>query len=191
MESKQIDFDGKVNQVYTLLVDKDKYKFWQIKKDGIESKAYSQFQQFGFKSGDAVDISVETKEKSFTNKEGKLINYRDNSILFFYTEDNNTPSTPQEATQAPSQGLNQEQVSNPTQAQSGDLEAKIKASFEKRDLVINELAQKYAELKSDVSGLKGALITDENRSAFELHSENPPQEDIPPKDDVKIKDIPY
>lgn len=58
-------------QVFTLLSGKEKYTFWQKKKDGADTVAYTQFQKFQFKQGDTVAMMYDTTESgtnSFTGK---------------------------------------------------------------------------------------------------------------------------
>lgn len=75
----------------TIESGRNKYSFFSTKKDGNPTMAAEQFERFGFKVGDSVNAEVSEEDKSFTNKEGKLINYTERTIKFFETLNDNTP----------------------------------------------------------------------------------------------------
>ena len=75
----KVEFGTKI----TLVSGKNKYAFFNTKKDGSQTKAYEQFKKFGFGIGDEVKAEVKEEEKSFTNKEGKDITYTQRTILYF------------------------------------------------------------------------------------------------------------
>lgn len=69
-----------------ILANGVKYNFWNTKQDGNLTKAQEGFQTLRPMIGDTLTAEVETKDSSFTNTEGKEIKYKDNQILFFYTD---------------------------------------------------------------------------------------------------------
>ncbi len=98
----------------TLVSGKEKYSFFNTKKDGSNSKAYEQFSKFGFKIGDIVEAEVKEEDKSFPDtKTGKMVKYTQRTIIFF-NEIENTPTVTR-ATQMTS-----------TQVTTSDLEARVK-----------------------------------------------------------------
>ena len=80
----------------TLTSGKDKYVFFNKKKDGSDTKAYAQFKKYGFSIGETVNAEVKSEAGSFPNKEGKQINYTRRTILYFQ-EVENTPVITKEA----------------------------------------------------------------------------------------------
>ena len=71
----------------TLIDGKLKFSFWKTKQSGEITKAYEQYQRYGFKSGQTVGAKVEEKAESFTNEAGKLINFTRRTILYFEEHD--------------------------------------------------------------------------------------------------------
>jgi hypothetical protein len=71
-----------------------KFYFWKKKKDGQDTKAFTQFQDFNFRAGDAVEAAVKEEQRTFTNEKGKEITYMDRNIAFFLVQDN-VPVAPQ------------------------------------------------------------------------------------------------
>lgn len=67
----------------TIVSGGDKYTFFGTKKDGNKTKAYEQFTKFGYKVGDTVDAEVKEEPRSFTNKDGKNVDYVQRTILYF------------------------------------------------------------------------------------------------------------
>jgi hypothetical protein len=90
VESRQVN----ESQVITLLAGKDKFQFWSKKKDGSSTKAYEQFQKFRFNAGDSVEVAFESKPESFMGKQGKMIEFNRNTILYFAVQDDFTPKQP-------------------------------------------------------------------------------------------------
>jgi adenine specific DNA methylase Mod len=83
------------SSAYTLVTDKGKFKFNQKKKDtGEETTAYQQFQKFGFKSGDTIEIAYFTSKESFINDKGKSVTYDKNTVAYFPSDDNGSPKAP-------------------------------------------------------------------------------------------------
>ena len=83
------------SSAYTLLTDKGKFKFNQKKKDtGEETTAYQQFQKFGFKSGEVIEVAYFTSKESFVNDKGKSVTYDKNTVAYFPTQDEYTPRQP-------------------------------------------------------------------------------------------------
>jgi hypothetical protein len=76
---------------FTLVSGKNKYSFFNTKKDGSNTKAYEQFKKFGFQIGDEVEAEVKEEERSFPDtKTGKMVKYTQRTIIFF-NEIENTP----------------------------------------------------------------------------------------------------
>ncbi len=59
--------------------DGDKYYFYRDNKNG-QSEAFVSFNSLSPKKGDSLMISYNEEDKSFTNDQGKLINYKDRFI---------------------------------------------------------------------------------------------------------------
>lgn len=97
----------------TFISGKDKFGFYDTKKDGTKSKAYEQFKKFGFGINDVVEAEVKEEKKSFVNEKGKNVEYTERRVLFF-NEIENTPTVTR-ATQMTS-----------TQITPSDLEARVK-----------------------------------------------------------------
>ena len=76
----------------TLVDGRKKYVFYNTKKDGSETVAFQQFNQFGFKIGDVVQAEVKEEEKTFNDKKtGKPVTYTDRRIMYFETLNDTTP----------------------------------------------------------------------------------------------------
>lgn len=84
IETKQLEFGTK----YTLISGKDKYSFFDKKKDGTNSKAYDQFISFIVRVGQEYPVAVNEEEKKFTNAQGDEINYTERRIMYFVTKEN-------------------------------------------------------------------------------------------------------
>lgn len=81
--------------VFTILSNQGDFQFWKNKKDGSETKAYEQFQQFRFVSGDTVEVIYKEQDASYLNKKsGKMVNKINKNIIYFAQIDENTPATP-------------------------------------------------------------------------------------------------
>lgn len=142
VESRQVG----TSTVITILADKDKYQFWSHKKDGSLSKAYEQFQKFRFQVGDTVEVAFESKQESFTGKQGKIIEFWRHTILYFKTVDEHTPSV-------------QKTAKSQNNASVGDLEARFDkmANFCKgMDIELKALQKKVIDLESKL------LLTEAN-----------------------------
>ena len=100
----KVEFGTKI----TFMSGKDKYSFFNTKKDGSNTKAFEQFKKFGFQIGDTVEAEVKEEDKSFINKEGKNVSYKQRTIIFF-NEIENMPM-----------------VTNSPKAEPSDLEARVK-----------------------------------------------------------------
>lgn len=75
----------------TIEAGKEKYSFFDKKKDGNLTKAMEQFKKYKFAVGDQVNVEVKEEEKSFTGKEGNTVKYTQRTILYF-EEIENTPT---------------------------------------------------------------------------------------------------
>lgn len=68
----------------TIIDGKNKYIFYSTKKDGSVSRAYEQWQKYGFKVGDGVQAEIAEEQKSFPDKKtGKTITYTERKIIYF------------------------------------------------------------------------------------------------------------
>ena len=79
-------------QVFKLKTDKGTFSFFSKKRDGSDTKAYEQFQKFGFKMGDIVEVAYKTSQSGMNQHTGKP--YVNNQVIFFKTQDEHTPATP-------------------------------------------------------------------------------------------------
>jgi hypothetical protein len=126
MNQKTITISGveSTEKKVNLLDGKVKYNFWRTKKDGTQTKAEQQFQQFRFTSGDVIEAMVEEEPQTFVNDQGKTINFTDRKIAYFITQDKNTPQTSPTPLNPP--------TSHPS-ASGSDLEARVKALEDWKD----------------------------------------------------------
>ncbi len=62
---------------------KNKYSFYNTKKDGSFTKAWEQYRKYGFSTGDLINAEVKEEQESFTNEKGKLVNFTRRTILYF------------------------------------------------------------------------------------------------------------
>lgn len=67
----------------TLVSGKDKYSFFDKKRDGSFTKAMEQFKKYGFLIGQTVQAEVKEEQKQFVNKDGKTVNYTQRTIIYF------------------------------------------------------------------------------------------------------------
>ena len=72
----------------TFVSGKDKYSFFNTKKDGGETKAYEQFKKYQFGVGDTVTAEIKEEPKTFTGKDGKSVNYTQRTIIYFEEVEN-------------------------------------------------------------------------------------------------------
>jgi hypothetical protein len=83
----------------------EKYSFYKRKQDGELTKAFSQFQELRVSSGNQYQINVSETKKSFTNDQGKLINYTERLVKYFITNKETynkpNPTAPDPVPQAP------------------------------------------------------------------------------------------
>ncbi len=86
VEQSSVEFGIK----FTLISERNKYSFFNTKKDGSDTKAYEQFKKYGFGVGDTVEAEVKEEQRSFTNKDGENIDYTQRTIIYF-KEVENTP----------------------------------------------------------------------------------------------------
>lgn len=77
---KILDADGKT-----------KYQFYEQKKAGGTSRAWQQWQDFELKPGLRVTAGVSEMQKSFVNKDGKNIPYKQRTIVYFEGDENGVP----------------------------------------------------------------------------------------------------
>lgn len=98
IENKYIESIGV--SVYTLHTDQGDFQFWEKKKDGGQTKAMEQFQQFRFIAGDRVEVVYKEQDASYNNKKtGARINKVNKNVVFFVQSDENTPNIHPNATQ--------------------------------------------------------------------------------------------
>ena len=83
--------DTKVGTKYVLETDQGKHEFFEKKKDGTSTKAYEQWSTFNLGLGMEVDVGVKSEEVSFTNQEGKAVNFTRNTILYFKGDEHGVP----------------------------------------------------------------------------------------------------
>jgi len=82
----------------------EKYSFYKRKQDGELTKAFTQFQDLRVSAGNQYQVNVSETKKSFTNDQGKLINYTERLVKYFisnketYTKPN--PTAPEPVPQA-------------------------------------------------------------------------------------------
>ena len=75
----------------TILDGDKKYNFFNTKKDGTKTRAYQQYEKYGFKIGDTVQAEVKEEQKEGEDiKKGKTFTYTQRTILYFQ-EVENTP----------------------------------------------------------------------------------------------------
>lgn len=74
----------------TIISGKDKYSFFDKKRDGSLTKAMEQFKKYGFSIGQTVNAEVKEEQKTFQGKDGKQVNYTQRTIIYFQ-EVENTP----------------------------------------------------------------------------------------------------
>jgi hypothetical protein len=79
---------------FTLVTDKGKFRFNSKKKTGEETTSHQQFQKYGFKSGDTIEIAYFTSKESFVNPKGETIMYDKNTVAYFPKDDENSPKRP-------------------------------------------------------------------------------------------------
>lgn len=156
-----------VNQsvVHTLEADKEKFQFWDKKQDGSETKAYQQFKQFRFQSGDQVTVAYKSEPQSFTNQQGKVINFNRNTIVFFKTdaegnpEQSNVPQEPQSVPQS---------VPEPNMAHIDQ------ADWERLVKNYNHLGKKFKETLDRIDVLekqvKDLILAHHEDPAYQLHT---------------------
>lgn len=63
--------------------DKSKYNLWFTKKDGNNTQAYDQYLVLALRVGSDVEVGYKIEPKTFTNQEGKVINYDERTIIGF------------------------------------------------------------------------------------------------------------
>lgn len=74
----------------TFISGKEKYIFYNTKKDGTTTKAFDQFRRFGFNIGDTVEAEVKEEQKKFLDDNKKEVKYTERKIIYF-KEVENTP----------------------------------------------------------------------------------------------------
>lgn len=130
------------NIKYILHSGNEKYEFWTKKKDGNETKAFTQFKKFKPQIGDSFEVSIKEEEEEFRNAQGKDVKYTKRTILGFVTDENHTPTTPR----------------------TNDIDAdKLRKSF-------GELIARVEKTEKEISKLKD-FIRLSNPNAFDLHFE--------------------
>lgn len=119
------------NTKYIILSDDKKYEFYQNKADGTASVAYTAFDELSPKLGDVLIVYVDETPESFTNEQGKLINYTKRRITKFIGR-----AESHEKPKIDAGGVNSTQIYPtpplpPNSVLQGDLTAKV-AELEKR-----------------------------------------------------------
>lgn len=157
--AKTIVIQSKTGETYRNGEPKfDKFKIWINDQDGNPSRAYTQYQKLRPLAGDKLEAEVFEKEASFTNPAGKLINYTDRTINYFYLDNEGNPTKPVDAPQASVSHETPQHEQSATPKDNKVLEERIRVSFEKRDQAIEELASKVIELSEKVSRLESLQI---------------------------------
>lgn len=67
----------------TFISGKEKYIFYNTKKDGTTTKAFDQFRRFGFNIGDTVEAEVKEEQKKFLDDNKKEVKYTERKIIYF------------------------------------------------------------------------------------------------------------
>lgn len=80
------------SMVYQLTTDHGKFSFWSKKQDGTPSKAFEQWEKFGYKIGDTVDIAYSEKQSDKVNPHTGKPYAPNKNVAYFITVDENTPS---------------------------------------------------------------------------------------------------
>lgn len=83
--------DTPVGKKHIVHDDRLKYEFFENKKDGGKTKAFEQWETFGLGVGDSVSAEVREEPQSFTNSQGKEINFTRRTILWFEGDEHGTP----------------------------------------------------------------------------------------------------
>lgn len=118
-----------------------KYNFWITKQDGNQTKAMEGFSKLRPIIGDTLTVEFESKDASFTNDQGKTINYKDNQILYFYTDLENHQNN--QSVSSPPPVVHRSSPAIPV-VQTTDIQSQIDS------------------LKNDVSALMDAVFPDRN-----------------------------
>lgn len=84
ISQKETKFGKKI----TLLAGGKKYDFFSTKQDGSLTKAYDQYQRFGYQIGQVVNAEVKEEQKTFVNEKGRTVPYTERRILFFEEVEN-------------------------------------------------------------------------------------------------------
>lgn len=162
---KQISIQMATGEVYKNGEPKmEKYGIWLNDQDGNPSRAYTQYQKLRPIAGDKFDVEVFEKESSFTNQQGKLINFTQRTINFFYVDGESNPVVSPQATQAtvapqqpktapimPVQEIQQSHANFETIMIN--LRRDIAGGFKKRDDLIDTLTGRVALLEEQVEKL--------------------------------------
>ena len=85
----------------TIIDGKLKYSFFDSKRDGNKTKAFEQYEKYGYRIGDTISAEVKEEEKTFTNDKGKQVTFTQRTILYF-EEVENTPTFGKNTPPAPS-----------------------------------------------------------------------------------------
>lgn len=110
----------------TIESGRNKYIFYNSRKDGQPTKAFTQFEQFGFRVGDSVSAEIAEENKTFTNAQGKEINFTERTIKYFEEVRPGTPVISQ-ARVAPKQEAPRNNENKSYEDSILDLEKKVKA----------------------------------------------------------------
>ena len=168
------------NTKVVLLAEKGKYHFFQNQKGG-SSPAFVQFQKFGFKIGDTVDLDSQDEEKSFTNEKGKVINFTEHWIQKF-DEIGGVPSVqeaPQEQNYAHTGGSTGK---TDTWATRAEIDA-VNARIDKMGVLFTEMRKWQVLTDREIVGLKDLATDLRGKDAVNFHM---PEKKEPPKDKWKF-----
>jgi hypothetical protein len=142
-------------KVITLLNDKKRFDIWEKKKDGSNTKAWEQFQQHRFISGDEVTVSYSESESGMNPHTGNP--YINRRVLFFDTDGQGTPV----ANQSYKPGYDD----IPTIRLSEDQEPAPQSSSQD----IKDILKKLEEINNDIRGLNDRITTLEKVDTVEIN----------------------
>lgn len=143
----------------TLLDGKEKYGFWKNKQDGSETKAYSQYKSMRVEAGQDYPIAVKEEAKSFTNDQGKLINYTERNLMYFATKEAGEGHVTARV----------EQTSSFDAKTIGELQVQIG----ELNLVIGNFRTWAAKTEGEIESLKALVSLVAGKDATDLHTSIP------------------
>ena len=70
--------------IMEIFTDQESYSLWLKKKDGTETKAFTQLKAMGFPVNKRVGVAYDIKDGSYVNQHtGKKVEKQDRTIVFF------------------------------------------------------------------------------------------------------------